>query len=109
MMSVDFDDSITAPVIPGTKESRVDPLLSVGAARAAVFSLARRNAIAYTGQGVVMKLAVGITAFLWLLCGLVGAWMLDDLDADHWKKIARGPITLADALNQHPVTIQGPD
>lgn len=54
-----------------------------------------------------MKLAVGITLSLWLLCGLIGAWMLDDLDAAHWKKIARGPITLADALNENPVTLQG--
>ena len=55
-----------------------------------------------------MKLAVGITLSLWLLCGLIGAWMLDDLDADHWKKIARGPITLAIALQDHPVTLSGP-
>jgi len=54
-----------------------------------------------------MKLAFGIIVFLWLLCGLIGAWMLDDLDADHWKKIARGPITLAQALNDRPVTFQG--
>ena len=66
--------------------------------------------IAYTCLGeVAMKLAVGVIVFFWLLSGLIGAWMLDDLDADHWKKIARGPITLADALNQHPVTFQGPD
>jgi len=37
-----------------------------------------------------MKLAVGIAVFCWLFCGLLGAWMLDDLNADHWKKIARG-------------------
>jgi len=54
-----------------------------------------------------MKLAIGISVLLWLLCGAIGAWMLDDLDADHWKKIARGPITLAAALNDHPVTFQG--
>lgn len=52
-----------------------------------------------------MKLAVGVTVSLWLLCGLVGAWMLDDLDAAHWKKIARGPITLAAALKEHPVKL----
>ena len=52
-----------------------------------------------------MKLAIGITLSLWLLSGAIGAYMLDDLDADHWKKIARGPITLADALQQHPVSI----
>ena len=55
-----------------------------------------------------MKFAVGIIVFFWLLSGLIGAWMLDDLDADHWKKIARGPITLAQALNEHPVTYPGP-
>ena len=52
-----------------------------------------------------MKLAIGITLSLWLLCGAVGAYMLDDLDAAHWKKIARGPITLAAAMDEHPVSI----
>jgi hypothetical protein len=52
-----------------------------------------------------MKLAIGITLSLWLLSGAVGAYMLDDLNAEHWRKIARGPITLADALHQHPVSI----
>jgi hypothetical protein len=56
-----------------------------------------------------MKLAIGITLSLWLLSGAIGAYMLDDLDAAHWRKIARGPITLADALNQHPVSIPKPD
>ncbi len=56
-----------------------------------------------------MKLAIGVTLFLWLLCGAVGAYMLDDLDAAHWKKIARGPITLADALHQRPVAIPKPE
>ncbi len=54
-----------------------------------------------------MKFAVGIIVFVWLLCGLIGAAMLGDLDADHWKKIARGPITLAQALNEHPVGLPG--
>jgi hypothetical protein len=52
-----------------------------------------------------MKLAIGITLSLWLLCGAIGAYMMDDLDADHWKKIARGPITLAAAMDEHPVSI----
>ena len=52
-----------------------------------------------------MKMAVGITLSLWLLCGAIGAWMLDDLDAAHWKTIARGPITLAAAMDEHPVEI----
>lgn len=55
-----------------------------------------------------MKLAFGVILFFWLLCGVIGAWMLDDLDADNWKKIARGPITLAQALDDRPVTLPGP-
>ena len=54
-----------------------------------------------------MKLAVGIPLFLWLLCGLIGVWMLDELDARHWKKIVLGPITLAEALTEHSVTFPG--
>jgi hypothetical protein len=55
-----------------------------------------------------MKLALGIALSFWLACGLIGAWMLDDLDRHHWKMIARGPITLAHALDEHPVTYPGP-
>jgi hypothetical protein len=51
-----------------------------------------------------MKLLVGVAVFFWLICGLVGAWMLDDLDSRHWKMIAKGPITLHRALEEHPVT-----
>jgi hypothetical protein len=54
-----------------------------------------------------MKFAVGIALFVLLLCGLIGAWMLDDLDMDHWQKIVRGPITLAQALNEHPPSLTG--
>ena len=54
-----------------------------------------------------MKFAIGIALSCWLLCGLVGAWMLDDLDRDHWKTIARGPITLHQALNEHPASLTG--
>jgi len=49
-----------------------------------------------------MKLFVGVAVFIWLLCGAVGAWMMDDLDASHWQAIAKGPITLVKALNQAP-------
>jgi hypothetical protein len=52
---------------------------------------------------VAMKFAIGIIVFVWLLAGLIGAWLLDDLDVDHWKAIARGPITLAKALDEHPM------
>ena len=54
-----------------------------------------------------MKWVIGIVLLFWLLSGLVGAWMLDDLDAAHWKKIARGPITLKHALDEHPVSYPG--
>jgi hypothetical protein len=56
-----------------------------------------------------MKFALGIIVFFWLLCGLIGAWMVGDLNARHWEMIARGPITLAQALDEHPVSYPGPD
>lgn len=46
-----------------------------------------------------MKLFVGLTVFVWLLCGAIGAWMLDDLDSTHWQVIGKGPITLIRAIN----------
>jgi hypothetical protein len=52
-----------------------------------------------------MKYVIGIIVFLWLLCGLVGAFMQDNLDADHWQDIARGPITLVHAINDNPLTV----
>jgi hypothetical protein len=57
---------------------------------------------------VAMKLFLGFVIFFWLLCGLIGAWRLDDLDVDHWKTIARGPISLVHAFNEKPVTYPGP-
>ena len=54
-----------------------------------------------------MKWVIGVILLFWLLSGLVGAWMLDDLDSAHWKKIARGPITLKHALDEHPVSYPG--
>jgi hypothetical protein len=54
-----------------------------------------------------MKYANWLLALIWLLCGLVGAWMLDDLDRRHWKVIARGPITLVKAINDNPASIPG--
>ena len=47
-----------------------------------------------------MKMFVGVAVFFWLICGAVGAWMLDDLDAEHWQMIAKGPITLVKAFNE---------
>jgi hypothetical protein len=51
-----------------------------------------------------MKFAIIIAVVLWLLCGAGGAWRLGELDRRHWKAIARGPITLAHALNEDPVS-----
>jgi hypothetical protein len=55
-----------------------------------------------------MKLLVGILIFIWLLCGVVGAWRLDKLDSDHWKDVGRGPVTLAESFADNPVTYPGP-
>ena len=52
-----------------------------------------------------MKLLVVIGAIIWLSCGLAGAWWLDEM---HLKTIALGPITLAKALNDQPVSYPGP-
>ena len=49
-----------------------------------------------------MKMFLGVSIALWLLSGVVGAWMLDDLDPEHWKDIGRGPITLIKAFKDAP-------
>jgi hypothetical protein len=54
-----------------------------------------------------MKLAIVFLVIIWLLCGLVGAWWLDDLDSQHWKTILEGPITLARAYNDYQPTYPG--
>jgi hypothetical protein len=54
-----------------------------------------------------MKWAIVLLVLVWFLCGVAGAWMLDDLDSDHWKTIARGPITLVKAINENPVSVPG--
>jgi hypothetical protein len=55
-----------------------------------------------------MKWAVGVLVSIWLICGVIGAWWLDDLDAAHWKVIAKGPISLARAYNENPINYPGP-
>jgi hypothetical protein len=55
-----------------------------------------------------MKLFVAIAAFIWLVCGLAGAWMLEGNSDLHLKTIAGGPITLVRAYNDDPVTYPGP-
>jgi hypothetical protein len=54
-----------------------------------------------------MKLLVVFVLFFWFICGLAGAWMLEGKDDMHIKTIARGPLTLIDAFNEHPVTYPG--
>ena len=51
-----------------------------------------------------MKLVIGVLAVFWLASGLAGAWRLDD-----WSReaIAQGPITLAKAFNENPVSYPG--
>jgi len=51
-----------------------------------------------------VKLGIAIAVVFWLLCGLAGAWRLGELDIDHWKTIASGPLTLPEAFNQNPVS-----
>ncbi len=55
-----------------------------------------------------MKLFFGFAVFIWLLCGFIGAWMMEGGGHLHWKKIAKGPITLVHAINDNPVTFPGP-
>jgi hypothetical protein len=49
-----------------------------------------------------------IAVAFWLICGVAGAWRLGELDARHWKTIARGPLSLVEAFNERPVTVPGP-
>jgi hypothetical protein len=53
----------------------------------------------------LMKYLVGIVVFLWLLCGLIGAFMEDELSPRHWDTIAKGPITLIHAINDNPLSV----
>jgi hypothetical protein len=57
----------------------------------------------------IMKLAIGIGVFIWLICGVAGAWRLEGLGDMHWQVIARGPISLVKAFRENPVTYPGPD
>ena len=53
-----------------------------------------------------MKLAFGVLVFIWIICGAIGAWWLDDKDL---KTVSLGPISLAKAYNENPPTYPGPD
>jgi hypothetical protein len=52
-----------------------------------------------------MKLFVTIAVFIWLVCGLAGAWMLDDGGGLSWKAVARGPISLVKGFNEAPPAV----
>ena len=52
-----------------------------------------------------MKLFFGIAIFVWIFCGLVGAWIIDGPHEMRFKTIARGPISLIKAINDHPVAV----
>jgi hypothetical protein len=54
-----------------------------------------------------MKLLIVIALFFWFICGFAGEWRLDGLDDLHWKGVARGPLTLVEALNEDPVHVPG--
>jgi len=52
-----------------------------------------------------MKWFFAFIVFGWLLCGVIGAAWLGDLDSAHWKKIAKGPLTLIQAFTEEPVSV----
>jgi len=57
-----------------------------------------------------MKVAVVIAVIFWLICGLIGAWRLEDVgESLHWKTVAWGPLSLAKSFKERPVTYPGPD
>jgi hypothetical protein len=53
-----------------------------------------------------MKYAVGLIAFIWLMCGLAAASWLHDHSL---KTIAWGPVSLAEAYNDNPVSYPAPN
>lgn len=52
-----------------------------------------------------MKLFVLVIVFIWLVCGVTGAWWMDDISL---RSVARGPLTLVEAFNDNPVSYPGP-
>jgi hypothetical protein len=56
-------------------------------------------------HGAFMKWFLGFAVVVWLLCGLFGAWWMDSLRVE---RIARGPFTLMEALDDRPMTTPGP-
>jgi len=56
-----------------------------------------------------MKLFIIFAVFIWLLCGVAGAWWKEGVGNMHFKTIAKGPISLVRAINDNPVTYPGPN
>jgi hypothetical protein len=56
-----------------------------------------------------MKLWLGLMVSLWLICGLIGAWWLDEFEVKYWRVVAKGPISLARAYNENPPDFLGPN
>jgi len=52
-----------------------------------------------------MKLLIGVLIFIWFACGTFGAMRLGDMRS---KTILRGPITMARAFSEDPVSYPGP-
>ena len=54
-----------------------------------------------------MKLFIGLSLFIWIVCGLAGDWLLEGSDGLSWQGIAKGPITLIKAMQRNPPTFHG--
>ena len=52
-----------------------------------------------------MKLLIVVLVIVWLACGLFGAWRLGEMRP---KPILLGPLTMARAFNDAPVSYPGP-
>jgi hypothetical protein len=55
-------------------------------------------------EGVAVKLFVTVALFVWLLCGVAGAWMIEGRQDLHLRTIALGPISLIKGFNEDPLT-----
>ena len=56
-----------------------------------------------------MKLFIFFAVFIWLVCGVAGAWWKEGVGDMHFKTIAKGPISLVRAINDNPVSYPGPN
>ena len=53
---------------------------------------------------MAVKLFVTVALFVWLLCGVAGAWMIEGRQDLHLRTIALGPISLIKGFNEDPLT-----